>query len=234
VQVDVNVELAVSFSRLVATSSAAVIWLADLDAADSGDDALGILSEDERARAGRFVFDVHRRRFIVCRAWLRARLAERLGCGAASLRFEYGPVGKPALAGGEPLRFNVSHSDRYALLAMAEGAEIGVDIERLRPLSDMNALAERVFSAAERAALAAVAADRREEAFFAGWTRKEAYLKARGEGIGLLGAIEVALTPGEVPRLIRVAGQPDELQRWSLEALSPVPGFAAAVCMERL
>jgi 4'-phosphopantetheinyl transferase len=79
-----------------------------------------------------------------------------------------------------------------------------------------------------------VAADRREEAFFAGWTRKEAYIKARGEGIGLLGAIEVALTPGEVPRLIRVAGQPDELQRWSLEALSPVPGFAAAVCMERL
>ena len=222
-----------SFSRPVATSSDAVIWLADLDAADSGDEALGILSEDERVRAKRFVFDVHRRRFIACRAWLRAQLAGRLGCPAASLRFEYGPVGKPALAGGGPLRFNVSHSDRYALLALADGVEIGVDIERLRPLSDMNALAERVFSAAERAALAAVAADGRVDAFFAGWTRKEAYIKARGEGIGLLGAIEVALTPGDVPRLIRVAGQPDELQRWSLEALSPVPGFAAAVCVEK-
>jgi 4'-phosphopantetheinyl transferase len=220
------------WSRPIASSGDAVIWLADLDAADSGDDALDLLSEDERARATRFVFDVHRRRFVACRAWLRGRLAERLGRPAMSLRFEYGPVGKPALAGGETLRFNVSHSDRFALLAMAEGAEVGVDIERLRPLSDMNALAERVFSAAERAALAAVPADRRVDAFFAGWTRKEAYIKARGEGIGLLGAIEVALTPGDAPRLIRVAGQPDELQRWSMEALSPVPGFAAAVCLE--
>jgi len=221
-----------AWSRVIATSGDAVIWLADLDAADSGDDAVAILSEDERVRAARFVFDVHRRRFIACRAWLRARLAERLGRPATSLRFQYGPVGKPALAGGETLRFNVSHSDRYALLAMADGAEVGVDIERLRPLSDMNALAERVFSAAERAALAAVPADRRVDAFFAGWTRKEAYIKARGEGIGLLGAIEVALTPGDAPRLIRVAGQPDELQRWSLEALSPVSGFAGAVCLE--
>jgi 4'-phosphopantetheinyl transferase len=72
------------------------------------------------------------------------------------------------------------------------------------------------------------------EAFFAGWTRKEAYIKARGEGIALLEAIEVALSPGEAPRLLRVADRPDEPQRWSMEALSPVPGFAAAVCLERL
>ena len=222
------------WSRQIATSGDAAIWLADLDAADGGDSALALLSEDERARAHRFVFDIHRHRFIACRAWLRARLGERLGCAADSLRFDYGPVGKPSLAGGAALRFNVSHSDRFALLAMVDGAEIGVDIERLRPLSHMDALAERVFSAAERAALGRVPADQKLEAFFAGWTRKEAYIKARGEGIGLLAAIEVVLTPGEPPRLIRVAGQPDELQRWSMEALNPVPGFAAAVCMERL
>jgi 4'-phosphopantetheinyl transferase len=219
-------------SRPIATSGDAAIWLADLDAAEAGDAALALLSEDERVRAGRFVFDIHRRRFVACRAWLRTLLAERLGRPAASLRFDYGPVGKPSLADGGTVRFNVSHSDRYALVGMADGAEIGVDIERLRPLSDMNALAERVFSTAERAALGRVPAERKIEAFFAGWTRKESYIKARGEGIGLLGAIEVSLSPGDAPRLIRVAGQPAELERWSLEALSPVPGFAGAVCLE--
>ena len=219
-----------SWARLIATSGEAAIWLADLDAADAGEHALGVLSEDERARAARFVFDVHRRRFIACRAWLRRQLGERLSRAAHDLRFEYGPVGKPSLA-GSALRFNVSHSDRYALLAVAD-AEVGVDIERERPLADMDALAERVFSAGERQALAQVPAGRKAEVFFAGWTRKEAYIKARGEGIGLLGAIEVVLTPGEPPRLIRVDGQPGELERWSIQTLSPVPGFAAAVCLE--
>ena len=223
-----------AWSRPFAAAGGAQVWLADLDAADSGDAALGVLSNDERERARRFVFDVHRRRFVACRAWLRRCLAERLDRRPESVGFEYGPVGKPALAGGGPVRFNVSHSDRYALLAMTEGAEVGVDIELLRPLSDMAALAARVFSAGERAVLAQVPADRRVEAFFAGWTRKEAYIKARGEGIALLGSIEVALAPGEAPRLIHVEGQPDEPQRWSLEALSPIAGVAAAVCVERL
>lgn len=234
-QIGVNVELGVpAWSRPVAIAGGADVWLADLDAPEASEGALDLLSSDERARAARFVFEVHRRRFIAARAWLRARLGDRVSRPAAGLRFDYGPVGKPGLAGGGPLRFNLSHSDGYALLGMADGADLGVDIERLRPLSDMEALAERVFSAAERAALAAVTTDRRVEAFFAGWTRKEAYIKARGEGIALLGAIEVVLTPGERPRLIRVDGLPDEPQRWSMEALSPVEGFTAAVCLQRL
>jgi len=224
----------VSFSRLVATPGGVEIWLADLDAADGGEGALAILSEDEQARARRFVFDVHQRRFVACRAALRARLAERLGCAAGILRFEYGPVGKPALAGGGTLRFNVSHSDRYALLALGDRVEVGVDIERIRPLTDMNALADRVFSDGERAALAQVPEDRKADAFFAGWTRKEAYIKARGDGIGMLAAIEVTLSPGDPPRLVRVADQLDEPERWSIQSLSPVSGFAAAVCLQRL
>jgi 4'-phosphopantetheinyl transferase len=219
------------WARPIATSGDAVIWLADLDEADAGEHALALLSGDERARVERFVFDVHRRRFVACRAWLRGRLGERLGRAGGSLQFEYGPVGKPSLAGGA-LRFNVSHSDRYALLAMADGAEVGVDIEGVRPLANLDALAERVFSAGERDALARVPAGQREEAFFAGWTRKEAYIKARGEGIGLLGDIEIVLSPGEPARLIRVDGRPRELERWSIQALSPVSGFAAAVCLE--
>ena len=97
------------WARLIATSGEAAIFLADLDAADAGERALAVLSEDERARAARFVFDVHRHRFIACRAWLRGQLGERVSRAAHDLRFEYGPVGKPALPGGA-LRFNVSHS----------------------------------------------------------------------------------------------------------------------------
>jgi 4'-phosphopantetheinyl transferase len=217
---------------MVAASTDAWLWLADLD--ESTRDlaaARALLSDDERVRADRFVFDLHRDRFVMCRAWLRARLGEHLGRDPRAVRFEYGPAGKPALA-GVGARFNVSHSDRYALLALAEHGEVGVDIERIRPMRDMEQVAERVFSAAERAALDRVPAERRVDAFFAGWTRKEAYIKARGEGIGLLGAIDVALAPGDTPRLIRVAGQPEELERWSIEAFAPVPGFAAAVCLE--
>ena len=219
------------WSRLVATSGDDAIWLADLDAANADDTALSVLTEDERARAARFVFDTHRHRFVACRAWLRHRLGERLGRDAASLRFEYGAVGKPALA-ADALRFNVSHSDRYALLAITGHAEVGIDIERVRPLADMEGLAASVFSAAERDALAGVPADRKEDAFFAGWTRKEAYIKARGQGIALLKAVEVDLLPGRPARLLRVDGAPGELERWSIQALSPVAGFSAAVCVE--
>ena len=220
-----------SWARLIATSGEAAIWLADLDAADAGDRALAVLSVDEHERAGRFVFDTHRRRFIACRAWLRHQLSERLTRAPQHLRFEYGPMGKPSLA-GSALRFNVSHSDRYALLAVA-GVEIGVDIERERPLSDMDALAERVFSAGERHALAQVPADRRGEAFFAGWTRKEAYIKARGDSLRLLEDFDVALTPEEPVRLKRVAGDAQEPARWTLLSLAPLPGYAAALCIER-
>ena len=221
-----------SWSRLVATSGDDAVWLADLDAADAGDTALVVLTDDERARASRFVFDVHRHRFVVCRAWLRHRLGERLGRDAATLRFEYGPAGKPSL-GADALRFNVSHSDRYALLAITRDVEVGVDIERVRPLADMDGLAARIFSGAEREALARVPASRREDAFFAGWTRKEAFIKARGQGIALLGAVEVELAPDQPARLLRLDGPPGELERWSIQALSPLPGFSAAVCLEQ-
>ncbi len=219
--------------RLVATSGDAGIWLVDLDGADADPAAaLALLSGDEQARAERFVFDVHRRRFVTGRAALRTLLGERLGCppSHAALRLRAG--GEAGAERRSRTRFNVSHSDRYALVAIATGAELGVDIERVRPLRDMDLVAERVFSAGEREALGQVPPDRKAEAFFAGWTRKEAYIKARGEGIGLLGAVEVALAPGDAPRLIRVAGLPDEPERWSIGAFCPVPGFAAAVCIE--
>ena len=222
------------------------VWLVDLDAGDTTA-SLAVLSADEAARAERFVFDHHRRRFAACRAALRRILADELRATPAALSFAYNASGKPELhlaldglrgAGrgvnqdAPSLRFNVSHSDRYALVATTTAGAVGVDIEKTRPIEDVLRLARTAFSTNELETLTALPAGVREAAFFAGWTRKEAYIKARGEGIGRLAAIEVALTPGEPPRLIRVDDQPGELERWSIQALSPVHGFAAAVCME--
>ena len=218
--------------RRVARSGDAGIWLLDLDGADADPAAaLALLSGDEQARAGRFVFDVHRRRFVTGRAALRTLLGERLGCAPRELRFAYGPAGKPALDGGGTTRFNVSHSDRYAIVAIATGAELGVDIERVRPLRDMDLVADRVFSAGEREALGQVPPDRKAEAFFAGWTRKEAYIKARGDGLGHpLDQFAVTIAPGEPAQLSAVGdGDPSEIARWSLEGLPPGPGYVAAL-----
>ncbi len=208
------------------------VWLADLDRQDGGAADLEVLSEDERARAARFRFDVHRRRFVACRALLRRLLAGELGTAPRDVSFQYGPFGKPALAGESALKFNVSHSDRYALLGFARGRDLGLDIERVRALDDMERLAETVFSAAEREELSRVPTASRSEAFFNGWTRKEAYIKARGDGLQRLADFDVSLGPCEPVRLRRVQGEPDEPARWSLTALTPISGFAAAVCLE--
>jgi 4'-phosphopantetheinyl transferase len=224
---------AVPSSALVVAAAGVSVWLADLDGPHDHQAAFELLSEDERTRARRFVFDGHRRRFVACRALLRTLLADRIGGRAPDVRFEYGPVGKPALAGGtaDGLHFNVSHSDRQALLAFSEGRAIGIDLQQMRPVSDIDRLAATVFSGAERDALARVPPDAQLQAFYNGWTRKEAYIKARGEGLGRLRAIDVALTPGEPARLLGVDGDPSEAARWSLEALSVLPGFAAALCV---
>jgi len=218
----------------VATPSGVSVWLSDLEGPHDHEAAFELMSEDERARAHRFVFEVHRRRFIACRALVRTLLAERVGGRPRDVRFEYGPVGKPALAGvgDDGLQFNVSHSDRQALVALSEGRVIGIDLQQMRPIADVDRLAATVFSDAEREALSRVPPGERLQGFYNGWTRKEAYIKARGEGLGRLRAIDVSLTPGEPARLLGVDGEPSEVARWSLEALSLLPDFAAAMCVE--
>jgi 4'-phosphopantetheinyl transferase len=214
------------------------IWLVDLDVDDTAA-SHALLAPDEAARAARFVFDHHRRRFVAARAGLRRILATALDTTPAALSFTYNDSGKPELhhdldhGGAPPLRFNVSHSDRYALVALTAAAAIGVDIEKTRPVKDVLNLARTAFSANELAVLTSLPVEARESAFFAGWTRKEAYIKARGDGLRLLGDFDVALAPGEPVRLKRVKGDADEPARWTLLSMAPVPGFAAALCLER-
>ncbi len=193
------------------------------------------LSPDERLRAERFRAERDHRRFIAGRGALRAILGDELRIAPEHIRFAYGSHGKPCLdpALGVPeLRFNLSHSDDLALLALTHHGEVGVDLERIRDDRATDAIACRFFSRAECMALSALPANEQTDAFFAIWARKEAYLKARGEGLHFpLGAFTVSL--GQPAALLEVEGEPDEIDRWRLEALDVGPGFAAALAAER-
>jgi 4'-phosphopantetheinyl transferase len=157
------------------------MWCADLDAAvDSVD--LEALSDDERERGARFRFDVHRRRFLHCRALLRKYLAETLGTDAASIAFRYGPYGKPEVDG---VHFNVSHSDHLAVIAVSHEHPIGIDVEHIDDSKEVLALASTAFSRAECEALSALPPDEQILSFYRTWARKEAYLKLLGTGFSL-------------------------------------------------
>jgi 4'-phosphopantetheinyl transferase len=192
------------------------------------------LSPDERARAERFHFARDRDHFIAGRGLLRVILARYLETEPGTLRFEYGRHGKPRLAStaGDGIRFNVAHSRGLALYAVAVGRELGVDIERIEPRLEQG-IAERFFSPGEIATLRSLPPPVQREAFFACWTRKEAYVKARGEGLTLgLDQFEVSMCPGEPAALLHTASDPDEARRWSLQELAPGPGYAAALAVE--
>lgn len=195
-----------------------------------------ILSADERARAERFRFERDRNRFIIGRSALRTILAGQLGTGPGRVRFTYGPQGKPYLAqdaGSGGIRFNMAHSHGLALLALARDRELGVDLEWVRPLPDADQIAARFFSAAEHTTFRELPKDQRQEAFYLCWTRKEAYIKAVGEGLSRpLSQFDVSLTPGQPARLLRVEGDPAEIDRWSLVSLAPAAGYLAALAVE--
>ena len=190
------------------------------------------LSADERGRAERFVFEVHRRRFTAARGLLREVLGRELLIEPAAIRFEYGPHGKPALASdiGSELRFNVSHTQARALVAITRGFELGVDIEAVREGIDYVAIAKRFFSQAEQTALLALSEPRRAEAFFTIWTRKEAYVKLKGGGLVIpLDSFDVSLD--EPARLLRSAGGDPAARPVELESLPAPSGFRAALAV---
>jgi 4'-phosphopantetheinyl transferase len=219
------------------TSSEVHVWEANLNQARSRiDDYLRSLSVDERERADRFHFDRDRDHFIVARGVLRNILGLYLNREPASLSFEYSSHGKPLLAPAahrDAISFNLSHSDGIALYVMARDRAVGVDVEFIRSGPRSEQIAERFFSLHEVATLRALPVTLQRYAFFLCWTRKEAYIKARGEGLSLpLDQFDVSLTPGEPAELIGTRPDPLEAGRWSLRNLTPeTPGYAAAVAV---
>ena len=193
------------------------------------------LSPDERARAARFIFERDRLRFAAARGWLRTILGRCVGVHPAALRFEYSSTGKPSLswAGREAVvHFNLAHSEDRALVAVTRLGAVGVDVERVRDIEHAPRLVERFFSPRESALFQALPADRQPAAFFNLWTRKEALLKATGEGLSAsLRQVEVSFLPGEAARLLAVAGDEEEAAHWTLRELAPAANFVGAVAV---
>jgi 4'-phosphopantetheinyl transferase len=213
------------------------LWWVELDRTDADERQIrALLSADEQARADRYVRDLDRWHFLVARGVLRRLLARYLEADPTAVSLAYDPRGKPRLNGGyerPDLRFNLSHSGGLALIGVTCGREIGVDVERVRDDIDIDAFAERTFSARELAALRALTAPRRREAFFACWTRKEAYVKARGDGLAIpLSAFDVMLPPGALGAPLDLRGDPDQAGRWNLVVPAAPVGFAAAAVVE--
>jgi len=210
------------------------IWFAYLDQPVSLFQRL--LSMDERRRSERFHFEEDRRRFIIRQGILRKILGRYLGVEPSRLQFCYGKNGKPALAdtfGKEKVRFNSSHSEGLALYAFTHDREIGVDVEHIRDIPEMEQITERFFSARENAVFHTLPESKKKEAFFNCWTRKEAFIKATGDGLSLpLDRFDVSLVPGEPARLLGIDGDSKTASRWLLQDLKPAPDFAAAFAVK--
>ncbi|HEY6721973.1 MAG TPA: 4'-phosphopantetheinyl transferase superfamily protein, partial [Burkholderiales bacterium] len=187
-----------------------------------------LLSDAERQRASRFALDRDRHRFTVARARLRQLLAARLGVQPESVELVYGERGKPALARScatSDLRFNTTHSGEVAAYAFAPGREIGIDVEAVRVIRDADDIAARFFSQRENEAYLALGARDKPQGFFNCWTRKEAFVKALGDGLyHPLDRFDVSLSPGEPARILRVESTPGDLCGWTLHSFSPGRG----------
>jgi len=190
-----------------------------------------LMSADERERADRFHFLRDRERFIAVRARLRILLGRYLDREPASLQFRYGYAGKPELT-GPGIPFNVSHSGDIGLIALGGPGRIGVDVERIQSATEPD-LFHHFFTPAEEAALARLPPELRLRAFFACWTRKEAYIKGRGDGLSFgLDRFEVSVLPDLPAKLLSVPGDPDETARWELRSFDAGPGYAAALAVD--
>ena len=206
------------------------VWRAELDQPDEVLEKFWkTLAPEEVDRANRFHFEKHRRHFVVGRGFLRELIRRYTGEKPETLRFSYGPYGKPALSG--PLRFNMSHSGGVALFAFAEEKLLGVDVEHVRADFASEDIARRFFSAAEFESLCGLAVEEKVAAFFRCWTRKEAFIKATGKGLSqALDGFDVTLAPDVPAALLRV--NDDAAERWSLFDVEVGEGYAGALAVE--
>lgn len=223
--------------KLMLPSSDVHVWYVSLDQLTAQlEQLLKTLSVDERIRAERFHFEQDRKRFIIGRGILRTILGNYLNTNPSELQFCYGLRGKPALAeicGESTLRFNLSHSQGLALYAITRNRQLGIDIEYLRPIPQAEQIAKNYFSAREKAVFFALPQEQKQVAFFNCWTRKEAYLKAIGDGLAFpLNQLDVSLSPGEPAQLYSIKGDRSAATHWSLYELKLVSNYVAALAVE--
>jgi|HubBroStandDraft_1064217.scaffolds.fasta_scaffold124174_2 4'-phosphopantetheinyl transferase len=192
------------------------------------------LSTEECERAKKFHFERDRNRFIIVRGILRALLGSYVTVAPEKLKFAYGPNGKPVLAdmpGPDTLHFNLAHSGDLMVIALTRAGAIGIDVEQVRLMHDTENIAARFFSSNEATKLKALSKGQQTEAFFNLWTRKEACLKAMGEGLSdeMIRQIEATFLPGEAPRVVAISGNAQTAASWTLKEFVPATGFVVAI-----
>lgn len=221
----------------VLTDNSVHVWSASLQQTARVIQGLSaVLSDDERTRAERFHFKEHRNYYIVGRGILRFLLARYLHLEPQQLQVEYTQYGKPFLAdshGAQTLCFNLSHSGGYVMYAFSRNRRVGIDIEHIHALADMEQIAATNFSKDENRQFKTVGVDEKQQAFFNCWTRKEAFIKAIGDGLSFpLAQFDVSLIPGEPARLLGLLGSEQEAARWCMCELRPAVGYVAALVIE--
>jgi len=230
-----SIDWVAPLEHLTLTGDAVHVWRATLSLAEAQVTALGsLLNAEEQARARRLRFEDKRRSFVAARGILRCILGRYLNLSPQQVEFSYSAQGKPELAPlhATELRFNLAHSGNLALVALACARPIGIDLEQLRPVEAMDQIVAGYFAPAEREAFQRLPPEHRLWAFFAAWTRKEAYLKARGEGLTLpLDQVVVTLSPDVAPRLLEGGQGPTGTAPWVLLDLEPAPGYRAALAV---
>lgn len=213
------------------------LWRADLNLPDRSIQELSrIISTAERMRAERFHFERDRRKFAIGVGILRRILSHYVGVEPKELRFIHGKGGKPMLDGvsaNRYIHFNMSHSEDLALYGFTRDREIGVDIEFVRDIPEMDDIAEQFFSKKENEVFRSLPERKKKEAFFGCWTRKEAFIKAIGDGLyHPLDNFDVGLKPGESAKLVGMGGDSKRASRWLIQDLKPAPGFIGAFAVE--
>jgi 4'-phosphopantetheinyl transferase len=212
------------------------IWKVDLSSRLSAE-LDSVLSADEEERASRFHFERDRKRFKIAHGSLRMILSGYLKLAPAQLTFDQTDYGKPFLTNIEAagFLFNMSHSGDLALIAVARDREVGIDIELVRPDFATMEVAEHFFSVAEIYTLSGLDPHLRTSAFFNCWTRKEAYVKARGEGLSMpLDQFDVSLAPGVATAMLGNRIDESERSRWFFQNLEVAPNYAGALVVEAL
>lgn len=220
-------------SNLTLTDDETHVWRAELDCENADLQQLfDLLTPDEQQKAARFHFEKDRNHYGAARGLLRSILSSYLSQDPRNLRFTYNPYGKPALDSGL-LQFNVSHSHGLALYAVARYHPVGIDLEHMRTDFGWRQIVEQYFSERELKALIQLPESQQCRAFFDGWTRKEAFIKAKGQGLSIpLNQFDVSLSPAEPVALLHTQWDPSEATQWTLHALNPGENYAGAIAIQ--
>ncbi len=210
------------------------LWRVDLERDPADMESLfELLSDDERARANKYVFSRDRGHFIACRATLRKILGEYLNIAPEKVTFSVRRYGKPYLSGvGQDLKFNVSHSKGIAVIAVTQNREVGVDVEFVDPEFDVFSVASSVFSPVEVTQLRSLPLAQRAATFFAGWTRKEAFLKAMGDGLSSSEELQTAVSFISDEDISYRSFENNKATDWSLTSFDVHDDFKAALVVE--